>query len=204
MKKIQMGAVAGILFPLSVFALVSISTKYSYDPTATDSAYVAKLIEQTSTIQFAAGMGLLSVVLLLIHLEWLTGVVSKHAPFSAKVARSCGQIAAIGVSLTYGLTFLAAEGASEDWPDQAVQAVSQIGGSIGWVLMGALGAFAGVIAFQGWKGKFPKWIALLATLETLIVVIATGAGELWITFMPTMVWLLINAVGLLFHERKTA
>ena len=198
-----MGAVAGILFPFFAFVLVGKSTEYSYDPNATDSAYVAKLIEHTSTIQFAAGIGLLSVVLLLIHLEWLTGVISKHAPFSAKVARSCGQIAAIGFSLTYGLTFLAADGADE-WPDQVVQAISQIGGNTFIVFTGALGAFAGVIAFQGWKGKFPKWIALLATLETLIVVILMGTGALWEISMLTMFWLLINAVGLLFHERKSA
>ena len=204
MKTKLMGAYAGILFPVLIMFLVTIPTNFTDDLTSTDAAYVAKLIENTTTIQVSAGLGLLSVVLLLMHLEWLTGIVSKHAPFSAKVARSCGLIAAFGVALTYGVITLVAYGAGQKWPDQIVRTTGVLGGPIGVATYVGLGAFAGVIAYLGWNGKFPKWIAALATLEIVIAVIATGVGAPGVAFVPTTAWLLINAVGMLFHERKSS
>lgn len=201
MKKIQIGALGGILFPVLIMILIPITQKYTDDLTSTDASYVAKLIEHTHTIQYVAGLGFLSVVLLLMHLEWLTGLVSKHAPFSAKVAKSCGQIAAIGVALSYGLILLATYGAGQKWPDQIIRTTGLLN-NLGGVTFTGLAAFAGVIAYLGWNGKFPKWIAALATLEVVIAVIATGVGAQGVAFLPTTAWLFINAIGLLFHERK--
>ena len=205
MKKIQIGALSGILFPILLLLFVGIATFYAGNDTTAQATYVANMSEHTRAIMFSTGMGLLSVVLLLMHLEWLTGVVSKHAPFAAKIARSCGQIAAIGIAFTYGLILLATYGLEQaNWPDQMVHTTGMLGSTIGSVFYTGFGAFAGVIAYLGWKGIFPKWIAALATLEVVIAVVATGVGAPGAAFMPTTAWLLINAVGMLFYERKSS
>lgn len=200
----QLGALAGILFPISSILLLLNPMNFGADEFSTDAVYIAALIEHNKAIQYACGLGLLSVVLLLMHVEWLTELVSKHAPFSAKVAKSGGLIAAIGASFTFGLILVANYGADQKWPDQVVRTTGLLGGSLSWTLSIGLGIFASVIAFQGWKGHFPKWIALLATIEAVLTVVSTGVGAPGVVYFLTMIWLAINAVGLLFHERKSS
>lgn len=202
MKLKQFGAYAGILFPILLFPLSIISTDFARNQTVSDSVYVKTLIDHNHSIQYATGIGLLSLILLLIHLEWLTDVVSQHAPLPARVARSTAQLAVIGVALTFGLTGLAAYGADQKWPDQAVRTTGLLGANVVGMFFVGLGAFAGVIAVLGWKGKFPKWIAFIASLELLIAVVATGVGAPGVAILPTIFWLLANAIGMLFHKRK--
>lgn len=203
MKMKDIGAYAGILFPILAFPLYAISTDFSSDETVTDSVYLANLLENKTAAQYGAGLGLLSITLLLIHLEWLKDLVSVHAPFAARVARSIAQIAAIGVLLTFGLTLLAVYAADQKWPDQMVRTTGLVAGSTLGMFFVGMAAFAWVIAQLGWKGKFPKWMALIATLEVLITVMATAVGAPGVVFLPTMVWLLVNAMGMLAYSRKS-
>lgn len=202
MKMKDSGAYAGIFFPILAFPLYVISTNVSSDETVTESVYLANLLENKTAGQ-GAGLGLLSIILLLMHVEWLKDLVSIHAPNAAKVARSSAQIAAMGVSLTFGLTLLAVYVADQNGPDSMVRTTGLVGAnSLGMFFVG-MAAFAWVIAVLGWKGKFPKWIALIATIETLIAVVATAIGAPGIAALPTMVWLLVNAIGMLAYSRKS-
>jgi hypothetical protein len=200
MKVKQMGAYAGILFSIVTIPLFIGAVDAGGDDSASDATYIANLVKDHSSIQMYAGIGLLTVILLLAHIEWLSAIISKHSEFWAKISKSCGQIAAIGFVLSYGLAFAAAEKAGT-WPDQVVRTVGMLAPSIIFPFLIGLTAFAGSIAILGWKGKFPKWMAFLATLILLGTIIPTAAGVPGWLFHINF-WLLINSIGMVFYSRK--
>lgn len=202
MKSKQMGAYAGILFSILTIPIFIGAVDAGGDDSSSDATYIANLLKDHQSIQMYAGIGLLTVILLLAHIEWLSAIISKHSEFWAKISKSCGQIAATGFILSYGLAFAAASGAGT-WPDQVVRTVGMMAPSVIFPFLIGLAAFAGSIAILGWKGKFPKWMAFLATLILLGTIIPTAAGVPgWLFHI--IIWLLINSIGMVFYSRKNS
>lgn len=181
--------------------LFKLSAGATGDETSSDATYIDKILTDHQSIQRFAGLGLLSVILLLAHVEWLSAIISKHSKFTAKIAKSSGQIAAIGFILSYGFVIAAAYGAGT-FPDLTVRTMGMLAPNILGAFLIGLAVFAGAIAILGWKGKFPKWMALLATLIVLLAVVATVTGAPGGAAFPILVWLLINSIGMHFYSRK--
>ena len=180
-----------------------LSVKDLSDETASDTTYMDNLSTNYQSIQIYAGLGLLTVFLLLAHVEWLSTIISKHSEFSAKISKSCAQITATGFILSYGLVTVATYGVGR-FPDQVVRSSGMLAPTIIGPFLIGLAVFAGAIAIIGWKGKFPKWMAILATLIVLITVIATVSGATGAAAFPIIIWLLINSIGMHFYSRKNS
>lgn len=201
MNSNKTGMYSGILFSILTIPLFVMSVFSVGDETSSDTTYINNLLEDHQSIQAFAGLGLLSVFLLLAHVEWLAGIISKHSEFTAKIAKSSGQIAATGFILSYGLVVAAAYGAGT-FPDQTVRTIGMLAPNIIGAFLIGIAVFAGAIAILGWKGKFPKWMALFASLIVLMTVVATVVGAPAAASIPIIVWVFINTIGMHSYNRK--
>ena len=202
MKSNRFGSYSGIIFGIIGVPLLILNIYELGDDFTTDSIYVANLLDRYQLTMATAGIGFVSVILLLAHLQWLSDVVSQHAPFAARVATASAQITATAIALGYGLTTLAAYGAQQKFPERVVRTTGMISGNLVIMQYVGLVVFAGLIAVLGWQGKYPRWIALIATLEVLLAVITAVTGASAVSAIITIVWLLANSVGLSLYTRK--
>jgi hypothetical protein len=204
MESRRFGAAAGIAFGIGAVPLLHLSVVDLENKTATDSAYAAHVDDRYVSTSVAAGVGLLLVLILLVHLVWLSDLLAVHAPSAARVGFAAGVVTAGALAIGFVLSMTAAYGAHENFPDSAVRTVGMLAENLGTSLLVGLAVFAGVVAVLGWRGVLPRWLAVLGTLEVLLAGIATAVGVPAAAAFPTVVWVLLNSAGLALHGRGQA
>ena len=198
----HVGSLAGVVFGLTALPLLHLSVVDFENKTATDSDFVAHIADRYIPISIASGVGLLLVGVLLLHISWLKGLLSRHTTFGAKVAQNCALITASAMAIGFGFSIVTAYGAHEKFPDLSVRTVAMIAENLGTSLMIGLAAFAGLIALLGWRKKFPLWLTLIATIEVLITLVVTIGGVPAAAAIVTIVWVLANSIGMAREVRK--
>jgi len=202
MNENRIGSLTGVVFGLTALPLLHLSVVDFENKTATDVDFVTHIADRYIPISIASGVGLLLVGVLIVHISWLKGLLSKHTTFGAKVAHNCALITASAMAIGFGFSIVTAYGAHEKFPDISVRTVAMLAENLGTSLMIGLAAFAGLIALLGWRKQFPIWLTLIATIETLITVAATVGGVPAAAALVTIVWVLANSIGMSRQARK--
>lgn len=202
MNENQVGSLAGVVFGLTALPVLHLSVVDFENKTASDADFVAHIADRYVSISIASGVGLLLVGVLVVHISWLKGLLSIHARNGARIAHNCALITASALAIGFGLSIVTSYGAHEKFPDISVRTVAMLAENLGTSLMIGLAAFAALIALLGWRKKFPLWLTLIATLETLITLAAMVGGVPAAAAIVTIVWILVNSIGMARQGRK--
>jgi hypothetical protein len=203
MKINRFGAYSGIIFAPVLALILSALGDDATDDKVPNGTYLANLTWHADSIQRIAGLGMLSLLLLLLHVEWLTKIVSQHSQVWSRVARAGALIATMGLALSFSMTITIAYFSANEFQNEMLREAGFIAANLPGNFFIGMAVFAGAIAILGWRGKFPKWLTVLSTVEVVLVVASTANGSPGAAAFPTLVWLFLNAIGLLFHIRKT-
>lgn len=198
----RFGGYAGIIFSPLLMLILGILGDDASNDRVTNAAYLADLGARSDTIQRIAGLGLLSLLFLLVHVEWLSDIVSQHSQIWSRVARAGALIAAMGIALSYGLTLIIGNFATNEFQNEMLRSTGLVAANLPAIFFIGMAVFAGAIATLGWRGRFPKWLTILSTIEVVLVVVSTANGAPGGAALPTAIWIIVNAIGLLLANRK--
>lgn len=204
MNENRIGTFTGIVFGVAALPLLHLSVVDFENKAATDPNFAAHIANRYISISIASGVGLLLVGVLIAHIFWLGNYLSVHFPFGAKVAQSCALVTASAMAIGFGLSIVTSYGAHEKFPDMSVRTTAMIAENLGTSLLIGLAALAGLIARLGWRKKFPLWLTVLASIELLISLASTIGGVPAAAAIATIVWVLVNSIGMARHIRKSA
>ena len=199
----RVAGVAGVLVGLAAvpvlhFVAVDLESK------AAAPAYLAAVDEHYVRIAMAGGAGLLLAAGLLIHLIAVRRLAPSARGLLADTTTAIAAMGALGVALGSAAGLMAAYGAHEEFPFEAVRPLGLLAENLAVVLLPAMGASALLVAVLGVRdGILPRWLGVVggvfAVLLTLLGVLLPGAGGI-----PAIVWILVAGIGLLISSRAPA
>jgi len=159
-------------------------------------AYLVHVDDHYLSIALAGGVTMLLAVALVVHLASLR-LLAARRPLLADATTAVAGFAAIGLALSGAAAVLAAYGAHESFPFEAVRPMGLLAENLFAVLIPAVAATALLVAVLGFRDRLlPRWLAvtgaIFCVILALIGVLLPGAGAI-----PSLLWLLISGVGLL-------
>jgi hypothetical protein len=181
----------GVLgIPVLHFAAVDLEGKQQ------PAAYLAHVDDNYLSTSFAGGMALLLAATLVVHLASLRRLAVRR-PLLSDATTAVAGFAAIGLALSGASAVLAAYGAHEDFPFEAVRPMGLLAENLFAVLIPAVAATALLVAVLGLRDRIlPRLFAVTGSLFfvflTLVGVLLPGAGAI-----PSLLWLVVSGIGLL-------
>ena len=159
-------------------------------------AYLGHVDDHYLSTALAGGIALLLAATLVVHLASLR-LLAARRPLLSDATSAVAAFAAVGVALSGAAAVMAAYGAHEDFPFEAVRPMGLLAENLFAVLMPAVAATALLVAVLGLRdGALPRWLAgtgaVFFIILTLMGVLLPGAAAI-----PSLLWLVISGVGLM-------
>ena len=192
--------VAVLMLPVLHYAAVNLEDKTNVDPEL--------WLSSLRTVYFAtalAGAGeLLLAVLLIIHLAGLRRLAQSTHPVLADASVGVAGLAVLGLALGSLGSIIAAYGARERNPFEAVRPYALLGENAAAILFPCLAGTAVLIAVLSLRDRsLPKALgyvaAVFAVLLTALGIFSPGVGAI-----PSILWLLISTIALSVVSRRRA
>lgn len=180
-----------LLVPVLHLAAVDLESK-----TASPSAYLRHVDDRYLSISVAGSVGLVLTVLLIVHLAGMRRFAIAWHPWLADAAVAVGGLAVLGLAIGFVSSIMAAYGAYERFPYEAVRPMGLIAENFASGLLPALAGPAVLIAVLGLRDKvLPRLLgyisACFAVVLTVLGVLLPGSAAL-----PALLWLLISTATL--------
>lgn len=200
----RIAGVTGVVFGLAAvpvlhFVAVDLESKQPAQ------AFMTGVGDHWSRISVAGGLGLLLAAVLLVHLvavRRLAARGSQDGSLLADATTAVAALAAAGVALSSACATLAAYGAHEEYPYEAVRSLGLIAENLVAVLMPAVAGTAILVATMGIRMRvLPRWLgvtaATFAAVLSLLGVLLPGAG-----LLPGVLWVLVSGAALTLTDRR--
>jgi len=167
-------------------------------------SYLEHVDERYASIALSGSGGLLLSCLLLVHLSALRAIGTRDRGLLQDAAAGVGTLAAVGIAVGSASAILAAYGAHEGFPYEAVRPMGMLAENLAPVLLPALAGPAVLVAALGLRdGQLPHWLGWAGAVFALVLaafgVVLPGAGAL-----PALLWLTVMGAGMLLTRRATA
>jgi len=191
--------VAGLAaVPILHFAAVDLEGKQAAE------AYLAHVDEHYLRIALMGGLGMVLAVLILIHLLAVRRIAEARRPLLADVGTTVAAVAALGILLSSATAWMAAYGAHEDFPFEAIRPMGLLAENLMAVLAPGMAGAAVLVAVLGLRdGILPRWLGFAGAgfglvLAVLGVLLPAAAS------LPSVLWLVVVGVGLLLMKEQPA
>ena len=167
-------------------------------------AYLSHVDAHYLSTAFAGGVALLLAATLVVHLASLR-LLAARRPLLSDATSAVAAFAAVGMALSGAAAVIAAYGAHEDFPFEAVRPMGLLAENLFAVLLPAVAATALLVAVLGLGDRaLPRWLAVTGAVFfivlTLMGVLLPGAAAI-----PSLLWLVISGIGLLLvHDSALA
>jgi len=183
-------AVGLLGIPVLHFAVVDVEGKQSA------SQYLAHVDDHYLTTALAGGATLLLAVALVVHLVLLR-YLGAGRPALADAATAVAGFAAIGLVLSGAAAIMAAYGAHEGFPFEAVRPMGLVAENLFAILIPTLAATGLLMAVLGLRDNaLPRWLAIAGAVFfvvlTLLGVVLPGSAAIL-----ALMWLVTSGAGLL-------
>lgn len=186
------GLVAALLLvPVLHLAAVDLESK-----SATPSAYLRHADDRYLSISIAGSVGLLLTVLLIVHLAGMRRFAALRHPLLADAATAIGGLAVLGLAVGFVSSIIAAYGAHERFPFEAVRPMGMLSENFAVGLLPALAGPALLIGVLGLRDNvLPRPLgyvaAFFAIMLTVLGLVIPGSAAL-----PALLWLVISTATL--------
>jgi hypothetical protein len=190
---VWLGLVAAIgLVPASHFSAVDLE-----DKTTDAAAYLGQAADSRWSTVSGAAAGLLLTLCLLAFLLGVRSIGAGHRPLLADTLTAIGALGLIGLALGFVAAMMAAGGAADSYPFEAVRALGTMAENLGPVMLPLLAGPAALLTVIGLHDRaVPRalaWVSAVFTvlLTLTLVLLVPGAGA-----PPAFLWLLIASTTL--------
>lgn len=189
-------AYSGLVAGLLLLPALHLSAVDLEDKTLSPAAYLRHIDDRYVSTALAGGVGLLLTALLILHLAGVRCFAAGRYPMLADAAVAVGGLAVLGLAIGFASSIMAAYGAHERYPFEAVRPMGVFAENFAAGLLPALAGPAVLIAALGLRDKvLPRLLgyvaALFAVALTLLGVFLPGAG-----MIPALLWLLVSSATL--------
>lgn len=189
-------AYAGLVAALLLLPVLHLAAVDLESTTASPDAYLRHIDDRYLSISVAGSVGLLLTVLLIVHLAGMRRFAAARHPLLADAAVAVGGLAVLGLAIGLVSSIMAAYGAHERYPFEAVRPMGMLAENFAAGLLPALAGPAVLIAVLGLRDKVLSrllgYIAgFFAVVLTVLGVVLPGSAAL-----PALLWLLISTASL--------
>jgi hypothetical protein len=186
-QKLDRGwAYSGLLAALLLLPSLHLAAVDLEDKTASPSAYLRHVDDRYVSVALAGGVGLLLTALLIVHLAGLRQSATVRHPLLADAAVAVGGLAVLGLAIGFVSSIMAAYGAHEQYPFEAVRPMGLLAENFAVGLLPALAGPAVLIAVLGLRDKvLPRF---LGYVSALFAVALTALGGLHYLAGPASWW----------------
>jgi hypothetical protein len=168
--------------------------------TASPSDYLRHADDRYLSIALAGALGLLLTALLIVHLAGLRRFGAVRHPLLSDATVAVGGLAVLGLAVGFVSSIMAAYGAHEEYPFEAVRPMGMLAENFAAGLLPALAGPAVLVAVVALHDRvFPRLLGYVAAFFAVALTVAgvalPGAGAL-----PALVWLVISTAALSLHR----